>query len=328
MIEIERADEMEGDHFELSIILVSFNTRAMILDCLRSIRDQAQRTKYELIVVDNNSDDGSAMAIRNEFPDIKLIALTENIGFGRANNLAAREAQGRRLLLLNPDTLILDHAIDRLVAFADTTPNHRVWGGRTLFADGSLNPGSCWRRMGLWTLCCSLFGLSHVAPNSRFLNAEGYGGWRRDTIGYVDIVSGCFLLIDRDLWDVLNGFDPAFFLYGEEADLCLRAISAGARPAITPDATIVHYGAASSPSSIERHIALLKGKCTLIIRHWTPIRRAIGWSLFLGAPLIRWCLYGLAARLSGRRQFERMSHDWAVIWRRRGEWIGGYERAK
>jgi GT2 family glycosyltransferase len=319
---------MERDRVALSIILVSYNTREMILDCLRSVYEQTHKTQYEIIVVDNNSSDGSADAIRSEFSDIRLISLGENIGFGRANNVAAREAQGRRLLLLNPDTLMLDQAIDRLVAFADATPRCRVWGGRTLFADGTLNPGSCWRRMGLWSLCCFLFGLSHLAPNSRILNAEGYGGWRRDTIRYVDIVSGCFFMIDRDLWDVLGGFDPTFFLYGEEADLCLRALRAGARPAITPDATIIHYGGASSPSSIERRIALLKGKCTLIVRHWAPIRRAIGRTLFLAAPLIRWALYGIAARLSGRSQFGRMADEWALIWQRRSEWIGGYDAAK
>ena|ERR1700731_458842 len=319
---------MERDRVALSIILVSYNTREMILDCLRSVYEQTHKTQYEIIVVDNNSSDGSADAIRSEFSDIRLISLGENIGFGRANNVAAREGRGRRLLLLNPDTLMLDQAIDRLVAFADATPRCRVWGGRTLFADGTLNPGSCWRRMGLWSLCCSLFGLSHLAPNSRILNPEGYGGWRRDTIRSVDIVSGCFFMIDRDLWDVLGGFDPTFFLYGEEADLCLRALRAGARPAITPNATIIHYGGASSPSSIERRIALLKGKCTLIVRHWAPIRRAIGRTLFLAAPLIRWALYRIAARLSGRSQFGRMADEWASIWQRRSEWIGGYETAK
>jgi GT2 family glycosyltransferase len=319
---------MDGHYLELSIIIVSFNTRTMILDCLQTVYEQTRKTQYEIIVVDNDSADGSADAIRSDFPDIRLVALKENIGFGRANNVAAKEARGRRLLLLNPDTLILDHAIDRLVAFADAAPSSRVWGGRTLFADGSLNPGSCWRRMGLWSLCCFLFGLSNLASNSPILNAEGYGGWPRDTIRYVDIISGCFFMIDRDLWNALGGFDPTFFLYGEEADLCLRALRAGARPVITPSATIIHHGGGSSSSSVERRIAVFKGKSTFIIRHWAPIKRAIGRALLLAAPLIRWSIYGIAARLSGCSRFERKADDWAVIWQRRREWIEGYETAK
>ncbi len=185
----------------------------------------------------------------------------------KANNLAAAHASGRYLLLLNPDTLVLDHAVDRLVAFAERTPSARIWGGRTLFGDGTLNPASCWRKVNLWRVMCRVAGLDVRFPASRLLNSEAYGGWDRDSERQVDIVSGCFFLIERELWEELGGFDPRYVMYGEEADLCLRADALGARPRITPDAEIVHYGGASESVRSQKHIKLLAAKITLARDH-------------------------------------------------------------
>ena len=108
--------------------------------------------------------------------------------------------------------------------------------------------------MSLWNLFCRAVGLTGLFPQSRLFNAEAYGGWKRDTEREVDIVTGCFFLIEHRFWDTLGGFDPLFFMYGEEADLCLRARPLGARPRITPDARIVHYGGASERVRAEQII--------------------------------------------------------------------------
>src|SRR5262249_52669728 len=229
----------------VSIIVVSYRTRELTLECLRSIARETVGVSHEVLVVDNASGDGSAAAIAQEFPDVKLIALDGNVGFARANNIAAGEARGRYLLLLNPDTVVIDRAIDRLLEFAAEHPQARIWGGRTLYADRTLNPTSCWRRMSLWNVFCRTAGLTGLFPRSQLFNSECYGRWDRSTVRDVDIVTGCFLLIERDFWQRLGGFDARFFMYGEEADLCLRAAKLGARPAVTPNATIIHYGGAS-----------------------------------------------------------------------------------
>jgi GT2 family glycosyltransferase len=307
---------------DLSIIIISFNTRVMTLECLRSVQAETKDVTFEIIVVDNNSPDGSAAAIEIEFPDVRLTALKENVGFGRANILAIKTARGRRVLLLNPDTVVLDRAIDRLVAFANESSSCRIWGGRTLNGDRTLNPSSCWRRMTLWSLVCESFGLVHLFSRSFIFNPEAYGGWDRGSVRNVDIVSGCFFLIDRDLWDQLEGFNPAFFMYGEEADLCLRARKFGARPIVTPSATIVHYGGASTISTLEQRMLLLKGKATLVSQHWGPISRALGRALFLVGVLIRWGSYRLASRL--RPRLNSAAAEWKSIWLRREEWINGY----
>ena len=308
---------------EITIIVVSYNTREMTVECIYSVLKQTTAIRYEVIVVDNASTDGSADAIRANFPSIKLIASTENFGFARANNLAAMQARGRRILLLNPDTIVLDHAIDRLHKFADENPECRIWGGRTVFADGSLNPQSCWRRMTLWSLFCNATGLNLLKGSSLF-NSEGYGGWKRDTVRAVDIVVGCLFLIDKDLWEELHGFDPVFFMYGEEADLCQRARRIGARPTITPAATIIHHGGASETDKADQRIKVLASKVTLIRRHWSTLFALAGRLLFLVGPLVRLFFYDTLGALLGRADLRRDAQTWREVWRSRHRWINGW----
>lgn len=300
----------------ISIIVVSYNTRDMTLDCLRSIAAQT-RIPHEVILIDNASTDGSAEAVRAAHPGVRLMAETTNHGFASANNIAALKAQGEYILLLNPDTVVLDGAIDRLLAFAGRRPEAMIWGGRTLFGDGRLNPGSCFGRMTLWTVLCRSTGLSGVFRKSPLFNPEDYGGWARDSEREVDIVCGCFLLLPARLWRDLGGFDLRFVMYGEEADLCLRARELGARPRITPDAQIVHYGGASETVRADKMVRLYKAKTLLILRHFPSWQRAAGLGLFRLWPLSRW----LALRLAGRRE---RAGDWKAVWDRRAEWQNGW----
>jgi GT2 family glycosyltransferase len=252
---------------DVSVIVVSYGTRDMTLACLESIGRETHDVRYEVLVVDNASTDGSAEAIAEKFPQFRLIAQSENLGFAAANNLAALQARGEYILLLNPDTVILNGAIDRLVAFARRRPEAGIWGGRTLFADGRLNPSSCWRRQTLWNLFCRGVGISMLFPNSPIFHSVAYGGWQRDSEREVDIVTGCFFLIKRKLWEQLGGFAREFFMYGEDADLCLRAKALGYRAAITPEATIIHYGSGTEQNSARKNKRLLAATALLIKRH-------------------------------------------------------------
>ena len=181
---------------DVSIIVVSYNTRDMTLECLRSIFRETRLIDFEIIVIDNASTDGSADAISTEFGEsVLLLASSENLGFAAGNNMAATKAKGDMLLLLNPDTVVLNEALDHLYAFASQYPQAGIWGGRTLFGNGSLNPASCWSRQTLWSLFSQALGLSSLFRHSSIFNADGIGGWDRDGIRAVDIVSGCFLLL-------------------------------------------------------------------------------------------------------------------------------------
>lgn len=313
------------DQPALTIIVVSYNTRAMTLACLESVVRETRATSYELLVVDNASKDGSAAAIAAHPGPHRLIALDQNVGFARANNLAARMARGRHILLLNPDTEVRDGAIDKLMHFAAAQPQARIWGGRTIFADGRLNPASAWGRMTPWRLLCRATGLTGVFPRSSLFNGEAYGAWNRDRERDVDIVSGCFLLIERALWQTLDGFHPAYFMYGEDSDLCLRAARHGARPRITPEATIVHHGGASETVRADKMVRLLTAKASLIRHHFPRATVALGLALQAGWPLSRTLALHLMARLTRSERHAKRAAEWAEIWQRRREWLTGYD---
>lgn len=302
----------------VSIIVVSYNTREMTLACIASVFAQARGVPFEIIVVDNASTDGSAAAIAELGAQLRFLPLSANIGFARANNLAALEARGDHLLLLNPETLVLDGAIDRLAAFAFANPAAGIWGGRTLFGDRRLDPKSVWARTTPWSLVCRALGLDNALPESAVFNAEGIGGWNRDSVRRVDIVTGCFLMIRRELWEALGGFDRAFFMYGEEADLCLRAASLGARPLFTPTATIIHYGGASEATQAGKVEKLFRGKITLMQRHWSRPARAFGLECLRFWALSRW----LGATALGRPAQAKM---WREVWNRRAVWMAGWD---
>jgi GT2 family glycosyltransferase len=310
----------------LSIIVISYNTRQMTLDCLASV--QAQTTlPHEVIVVDNASTDGSAEAIAAAFPDVHLIAETTNHGFAPAHDIALPHAKAPWLLLLNPDTVVLDHAIDRLFAFAQAHPEAGIWGGRTLYADRSLNPYSVWGRMTPWSTFCRVSGLSGLMRRSELFNPETYGLWPRDSVREVDIVVGCLFLMRRTDWDALGGFDPAFVMYGEEADLCLRARAAGHRPTMTPDAQIVHYGGASETVQADKMVRLMRAKTELVKRHFRPGTRRMGRALFALWPWSRWVATGVAGRVLDSPSLRDKSRTWGEIWQRRAEWRDGFPPA-
>lgn len=309
---------------KVSILVVSYNTKDITLAAIRSVYKHVERVSYEVIVVDNASSDGSDDAIAAEFPQCTLIRSEDNVGFGRANNLAALSATGEYVLLLNPDTELLDDAIADVVEFAERRPEGGIWGGRTVFKDGSLNPYSCWRYMSLWSLTCGALGLSRMFSNSDFFNAEAYGGWQRGEEREVDIVTGCFLLLKRELWNKLGGFDPTFFMYAEEADLCYRAHLMGARPMISPEATLIHLGAVSDRAFGPKVVRLWKGKMTFARKHWSGPRIFMAKTIYRAHAIGRITLLSILAPLTGRQRFKDTLEAWKFIWSRQSEWAPGY----
>ena len=303
---------------DLTIIIVSYNTRQKTLDCIRSVINSTFSISYEIIVVDNASADGSVDAIRANFPDITVIECTKNLGFATANNLAEEYARGRKLLLLNPDTVIVGQAVDELYSFALSNPVSRMWGGRSIHRDGSLD-WSCRDRMTLWNVFCFAIGLSFL-----FNHPREHREWKRDSVRRVDVLDASFLLIDRDLWRRLDGFDPSFFMYGEDEDICLRAEHFGARPTFTPAATIVHYGSSSEQSELEKRIKLMAGEITVINRHWPTVSAFIGRRLFLVIPHPRWMIYGLLGLLTRRSDLQENAKIWWRVWQARREWAQGW----
>ncbi len=310
---------------ELSVLVVSYQTRELTLACLRSLLQETSVVDMEVLVLDNDSSDGSAEAIANEFPELTLFALDENLGFGAANNYLAERARGQRLLLLNPDTVVLDGAVDHLWAFANSHGDAQLWGGRTLFEDRSLNPSSCWGAPTPWSALSLGLGLARAFPRSPLFHPEGLGAWKRDSVREVPIVSGCFLMIDRELWQDLQGFHPDFFMYGEDADLCLRARAHGARPLIDPEAVIVHYGGASERGVRSGKMTrLFTAKAQLYRKFWG--RGAARFGLFTLDlwTLVRRLAFGLLGLVGKGSPTSRQA--WNEIWQGRDAWHSAFHR--
>jgi len=307
---------------ELTIIIVSYNTRDLTLKALETLYATTQKTRFHTVVYDNASSDGSAEAIAEAFPDVELIASQDNLGFAKANNVVAAQAKTEWLLLLNPDTECHTGAVDNLLAFSKTHPQAGITGGRTVFPDGSLNIASCWGKITPWSAFCKATGLTAVFSNSTLFNPEGYGRWQRDSTREVDIVVGCFLMIRRSLWDELGGFDLKYFMYGEEADLCLRAQAKGYQPMITPDAEIMHLVGAASKTLARKYVWSAKARMTLMQDHWPAWQVPFGRGCLVFWAGARALGLGLVSKLTGRKQ--EAAQKWADIWAQRADWTQSY----
>lgn len=300
---------------DISIVIVSYNTRELTLECLRTIHAETRAVAFEVVVVDNDSADGSSEAIRSAFPQVKVHDLAENYGFGRAVNFGAERSSGRYVLMLNPDTRVLDGALDRLVSLADAHASARVFGGVTLNDDLSINASSCWNRPSPWSVLCQAIGLTALFPGLRWFSPQTVHVQDDVEAQRVDIVSGGFLLVERALWLELGGFDPAYFFYGEDFDLSLRAASLGAHPIVFPSVRIIHHGGRSPLANSERLVRLFRAQTRLYARHWSAGANTAG-----RTALVLWVLTRrLGYRLAGKRQ---PAEVWDDVWRRRGEFLG------
>ncbi len=300
---------------DVAVLIVTYNSENEISDCLRSVVEQRRSVAQEIVVVDNDSKDRTVETIRAGFPEVKLVTPGKNLGFAAGVNLAARQSDAKYLLLLNPDTTILDHAIDVVVEFARQHPHYGFYGGRTLKADGRLEPSSCWGLPSLWSLTMFAFGLSTLAKHNPILDPESLGSWPRDTVREVGIITGCFVLVERAAWEKLQGFDERYFMYGEDADLAMRARKAGYRPVICPDARLVHEVGKSSATPFHKAILLYRGKANYVRVHWSGWRRNLG-LLLLAA--------GVGFRAFGSAVVRSPSDTWRRLWQQRRDWLRGY----
>jgi hypothetical protein len=299
---------------DISVVIVSYKVPELLRACLASLQREVVGPTYEIIVVENASGDSTAEMVRDEFPAVRLIALEQNIGFAAGSNLGARSASGEYVLLLNPDTELIGDTLAALLRYARAHPEAGLVGGRTLTPAGDLDPGSCWGAQSLWSLACFASGLSTAFRRSQLFNPESLPGWERDSAREVDVVTGCLCLARGTVWEQLDGFDEAFFMYGEDADLAARARKLGYHPAITPDAVIFHHVGASS-LSVDKREMNLRCRVALARKHWSPPRATTAVALLQA---------GTGLRALGAVLARRPASTWPGVWRRRRSWRGGY----
>jgi GT2 family glycosyltransferase len=230
---------------DVSIIVVNWNTRDLLRDCLQSIGRHAGTETFEIIVADNHSADGSAEMVAAEFPDVRLIRNSENLGFATANNQGIAVARGRYVLLLNSDTVVLEGTIARSLAFAEAHARAAVVGCRTVFPDGRLQV-NCYQFPSLLNLLLSLSQLPGIFPRNRFLGRRRLTWWDYDTPRAVDAVAGCFMLVRSEAIRQVGPLAEDYFMYSEDTDWCWRFACAGWQVLYTPEPQLIHLNASSS----------------------------------------------------------------------------------
>lgn len=257
----------------VSAIVVSWNTRDMTLDCLRSIEADCVSVAHEIIVIDNASTDGSPDAISEALPGVILIRNEKNLGFARANNQGIAAARGRYLALINSDAIVLPGCLSELIEVLEEQPDIGLIAPRILGRDRRLQP-NCLRFPSYWNRFCESAGLSRLFPDADWLGdtqlSERHLGVRRD----VDILVGCFWLARAKAVRRIGPLDADFFMYGEDMDWCRRFWRGGWRVVYDPAAVAIHYGGASSDLQPTRFFIQLQRS---ILRYWRKHHGRAGW---------------------------------------------------
>lgn len=247
---------------QLSVLIVSYNSSGLICTLLARLREQLSALSAEVVLVDNASHDGTAELVAVEHPWVHLVRSRVNLGFAAGNNLAARQARGRLLLLLNPDALPEPGVIARGLALMQQHPQVGLAGGRLLAPDGSPQPSA---RMfpGLAQEFFVLSGLAARFPRSRTLGGLDRGWADPELAARVDWVPGAFALVSAELFARLGGFDERFFLYYEEVDLCRRIQALGLQVQYWPELRVRHVGGASARTVSGAEVASAGSQLTL-----------------------------------------------------------------
>jgi hypothetical protein len=248
----------------ISVIIVSWNARRHLENCLNSLRANGGSAIGEVLVVDNASADGSAEMVEKLFPEVTLIRANENLGFARANNLGIQRARGDLLALINSDVVVHPGCFDRLARYMETHPEVGLVGPKVIGGDGQVQ-FTCNVIPTYWNLCCRAFALDRLFPRSRWFSGLEMRHWDYEQEGAVGALSGCFWLARRAAVEQVGGLDERFFFYAEDVDWCKRFRDAGWKVMYYPGVSVTHFGGGSSANAPVRYsIEMLRAN----LRYW------------------------------------------------------------
>lgn len=274
---------------DVSIIIVSYNVRHFLEQCLRSVYASQGQLELEIFVVDNASSDNTLSFLREQFPqaehpELHLVNNVRNVGFGRANNQALAHAKGRYILFLNPDTVLTEHTLTDCVTFADSHADMGALGVMQLHSNGEFALES---RHGIptpWRAFCQMSGLSSLFPATKTFDGYHMRFFNNAAAAPIEIASGAFMLIPRDALEEIGGFDERFFMYCEDVDLCYRLLQSGRQNYYLPT-PILHYKGASTRRGSFRYVHTFYSAMLIFFnKHYAKSAR-------LMSPLIRLGIY-------------------------------------
>ena len=274
---------------DVSIIIVSYNVRHFLEQCLRSVYASQGQLELEIFVVDNASSDNTLGFLREQFPqaehpELHLVNNVRNVGFGRANNQALAHAKGRYVLFLNPDTVLTEHTLTDCVTFADSHADMGALGVMQLHSNGEFALES---RHGIptpWRAFCQMSGLSSLFPATKTFDGYHMRFFNNAAAAPIEIASGAFMLIPRGALEEIGGFDERFFMYCEDVDLCYRLLQSGRQNFYLPT-PILHYKGASTRRGSFRYVHTFYSAMLIFFnKHYAKSAR-------LMSPLIRLGIY-------------------------------------
>ncbi len=251
----------------VSVIIVNWNARAYLEQCLESLSESACCHPMEVIVVDNASSDGSTEAVVRRFPYVHLLRNSENVGFARGNNLGIAASTGRYLCLVNSDVRLLPGCIDRLIEYCENHPEVGMVGPKAFNADGTVQR-TCRGTPGLWNMLCRALALDRLFPSCTVFTGYQLRHWDQGCLRPVDILGGWFWLVRRQAVKQVGLLDEDFFMYAEDMDWCKRFRQQGWQLVFVPSAQAIHYGGGSSSNApIRFQIELYRGDLQYWVKH-------------------------------------------------------------
>jgi len=271
---------------DLSLIIVSYNVRSFLEQCLLTVRKATENIDCEIFVIDNNSFDGSCSMVEAGFPEVKLIKNPVNRGYSAANNQALKTASGRYVLLLNPDTLVKENTFRSCISFMDSHPDAGATGVRMINGKGKFLPESKRALPTPGTAFFKMSGLSYLFPKSRLLNRYYLGHLDSMQISQADVISGAFMFLRAEAVAKTGLLDEEFFMYGEDIDYSYRLLKAGYNNYYYPDTEIIHFkGESTKKENIKAVVNFYRAMAIYVRKHFTS------GSMKVSAPFIQIAIF-------------------------------------
>jgi N-acetylglucosaminyl-diphospho-decaprenol L-rhamnosyltransferase len=296
-----------ADMPEASILVVGYRSKPYIERCIAGAIRASEGESVEILFLDC-SDDGSEALVRERFPTVRILPYQGNLGFARGNNVLAREARGRSVILLNPDAFAERNEISALMRLSREHPDAEAWAGITVLPDGSIDGGSIQPMLGALPLALALVGLARLRPGAAKLNVS-----RPQS---VPVLTGAFMMVRAATWHRLGGFDERFFMYAEEVDLCKRIADGGGTLLCDPRIRMLHDTGSGDRRAASRLLNLSRGNATFYTKHYGPFWAHVCRILLLTHALTRFAFGVLSGSRGHRDGFG------AVMWKRRDWWHG------
>jgi hypothetical protein len=295
---------------DLSVIIVNYNTRDVTAQAVQSVLDNPGNLDVEIIVVDNESSDGSVKALRAAFPQVTVLAAGHNGGYAWGNNIGITQARGRYVLILNPDAQVYDGTLEQAVRYMDANRDVGILGAHVALESGTQQL-TVFRHVSLGNLIWNMLVPNRIIRKSHLFGDQRYASIALDKAQDVDIVAGCFMMLPRTVIDTVGMMDDRFFMYSEESEWCWRVKQTGLKVRYNPEIRIMHYGAVSTgQTSPWKSVEIAKGHILFLRFTRGPIVAWFGALIMLLGDLLR-AVWFLPAMLINPR------HEGAHTWRAR-----------